>query len=39
MLHAYKIIFTINSVKYNFSADIPEDFENMIKQKYLKIVF
>ena len=39
MLHAYKIFFTINNIKYIFCADIPEDFENMIKQKYLKIVF
>ena len=38
MLHAYKISFTINNIKYNFCADIPKDFENIIKQKYLKIV-
>ena len=38
MLHAYKISFTINNIKYNFSADIPKDFENVIKKKYLKNV-
>jgi len=38
MLHAYKIFFTINDIKYNFSADIPVDFKNTIKKKYLKIV-
>jgi len=39
MLHAHKISFTINNIKYNFTANIPKDFENMIKQKYLKISF
>ena len=38
MLHAYKISFTINNIKYNFCADIPKDFEYELKQKYLKIV-
>ena len=38
MLHAYKISFTIDNIKYNFSADIPKDFENVIKKKYLKNV-
>ena len=38
LLHAYKISFTINNIKYNFCADIPKDFEYELKQKYLKIV-
>ena len=37
LLHAYKISFTINNIKYNFCADIPKDFEYELKQKYLKI--
>jgi len=36
MLHAYKISFTINNIKYNFSAKIPKDFEYILKKKYLK---
>ena len=38
MLHAYKISFTIDNVKYNFSAKIPKDFEYALKKKYLKNV-
>ena len=38
MLHAYKISFTIDNVKYNFSAKIPKDFEYVLKKKYLKNV-
>ncbi len=38
MLHAYKISFSIDDIKYNFSADMPEDFKNILKKKYLKIV-
>ena len=38
MLHAHKISFTIDNVKYNFSAKIPKDFEYAIKKKYLKNV-
>jgi 23S rRNA pseudouridine955/2504/2580 synthase len=38
MLHAHKIYFTIDKMKYNFSADIPKDFEYVIKKKYLKNV-
>jgi len=38
MLHAYKISFTIENINYNFSADIPKDFEYAIKKKYLKNV-
>jgi len=36
MLHAYKISFIINNIKYNFFAKIPDDFEQVIKKKYLK---
>jgi len=38
MLHAYKISFSINDMKYNFIADLPEDFNYMLRKKYLKIV-
>ena len=38
MLHAYKISFTIDNLKYNFSAKIPKDFEYVLKKKYLKNV-
>ena len=37
MLHAYKINFSINNVKYNFSANPPEIFTKFLKEKYLKI--
>ena len=37
MLHAYKINFSINNIKYNFTAELPEVFKNFIKEKYLKI--
>ena len=36
MLHAHKINFSINNIKYNFLADIPEDFKRCLKEKYLK---
>ena len=36
MLHSYKISFSINDVKYNFSADVPQKFKDTLKQKYLK---
>ena len=36
MLHAHKISFKIDNVKYTFSANIPKDFEYMLKKKYLK---
>ena len=32
------INFLINDKKYDFCAKIPENFENTLKQKYLKIV-
>ena len=37
MLHAHKIIFSINNIKYNFSADLPLEFEHVLRKKYLKI--
>ena len=37
MLHAYKINFSINGVKYNFSAEPPLIFTKTLKEKYLKI--
>lgn len=36
MLHAYKISFSINDLKYNFFAELPFDFKKMLKEKYLK---
>ena len=30
--------FTIDNLKYNFSAKIPKDFEYVLKKKYLKNV-
>ena len=38
MLHAYRISFSINNIKYNFTASISKDFEYTLKKKYLKIV-
>ena len=37
MLHAYKINFSINNLKYNFKAELPDSFKNNLKEKYLKI--
>jgi len=37
MLHAHKIHFKINDLKYNFTAEIPEYFNKFLKDKYLKI--
>ncbi len=37
MLHAYKIHFSINGVKYNFLAEPSFDFKNILKEKFLKI--
>ena len=39
MLHAYKINFTINNVKYNFIAQLPNEFKKFLKEKYLKSFF
>ena len=37
MLHAYKINFSIDSIKYNFTAEVPDIFKNTLDEKYLKI--
>ena len=37
MLHAYKISFSISGEKYNFSADLPSHFNNVMNEKSLKI--
>ena len=37
MLHAFKISFSINNIKYDFSADLPLNFKEVLKEKYLKI--
>ena len=34
MLHAYKIKFMINNIKYNFEAKYGEEFEQFIKRKF-----
>jgi 23S rRNA pseudouridine955/2504/2580 synthase len=34
MLHAYKIKFMINNVKYNFKAKYEADFENFLKKNF-----
>ena len=36
MLHAYKIFFSINNIKYNFCADLPSEFKDVLRKKYLK---
>ena len=33
LLHAYKIKFMINDIKYNFEADYPNEFLNFLKAK------
>ena len=38
MLHAHRIIFSIDDVKYNFCAEIPKNFKDTLKRKYLKNV-
>ena len=37
MLHAYRINFSINSIKYSFFAKLPVEFDNFLKEKRLKI--
>ena len=37
MLHAYKINFSIDGIKYKFFAELPLEFKNTLKEKYLKI--
>ena len=34
MLHAYKIRFMINNIKYNFEAKYNEDFSRLLKKKF-----
>ena len=34
MLHAYKIKFMINNIKYNFEAKYGEEFDQLIKKKF-----
>ncbi len=34
MLHAYKIKFMINNIKYNFKAKYNENFENFLKKNF-----
>jgi len=36
MLHAYKISFSIDGVKHNYSADLPLYFKKFLSEKYLK---
>jgi len=38
MLHASKINFSISELKYNFFAEISNDFKKTLKEKYLKIL-
>jgi 23S rRNA pseudouridine955/2504/2580 synthase len=38
MLHASKINFSISELKYNFLAEISNDFKKTLKEKYLKIL-
>ena len=37
MLHAYKINFSIDGTKYNYSAEPPSEFKKVLREKYLKI--
>ena len=37
MLHAHNISFSINNIKYNFSADLPLEFKASLREKYLRI--
>ena len=37
MLHAHNISFSINGKKYSYTADPPLYFNNILKEKYLKI--
>ena len=34
MLHAYKIKFMINNIKYNFKAEYNSDFEIFLKKNF-----
>ena len=35
MLHAYKIKFMLNNIKYTFKADLPEYFRNFLDKNNL----
>ena len=37
MLQAYKIHFSIAGQRYNFLAELPDNFKKTLKEKYLKI--
>jgi len=37
MLHAHNISFSINNIKYNFSANLPLEFKVSLREKYLRI--
>jgi len=37
MLHAWKISFSVSNIKYKFVASLPVEFQNIIKEKRLKI--
>ena len=37
MLHSHKISFSIDNIRYNFSAELPVNFKNFLKEKLLKI--
>ena len=37
MLHACKINFSIDRTKYNFAAELPISFKNILREKHLKI--
>ena len=37
MLHAHKINFSINGIRYNFVAEPPSAFKKILNEKYLKI--
>ena len=37
MLHAYEIKFMINNVKYNFKADLNNEFKEFLAKKNLNI--
>ena len=34
LLHAYKIKFMINNIKYNFKAEYDQEFENFLKKNF-----
>ena len=36
LLHAYKIKFILNNIKYSFKADLPEYFDSFLVKNNLK---